>query len=88
MHHLFGVRSLGLSAQLPAEHAASYLSGLLIGHEVAFMAPAGTVHLVGASTLCGLYAAALEQAGCTAQIHDETAAATGLWRLSEHIAWT
>ena len=93
LHHLFGTRTLGLTGRLPGEHAASYLSGLLIGHEIAAAAPPSvtssmTVHLVGAPTLCALYAAAIEQAGGAATMLDEDAAAAGLWRLSEHIAWT
>jgi len=35
LHHLFGTRTLGLFGRLAPEDAASYLSGLLIGHEVA-----------------------------------------------------
>ncbi len=88
LHHLFGVRTLGLFDRLPGPHAASYLSGLLIGHEIAAIAPNAVVDLVGDPTLCALYAAAVEQAGCTSRSHDGTAAATGLWRLSEHVAWT
>ena len=41
LHHLFGVRTLGLFEHLPETEAASYLSGLLIGHEVAAAAPGG-----------------------------------------------
>ncbi len=35
LHALFSVRTLGLFDEIPPEHLASYLSGLLIGHEVA-----------------------------------------------------
>ena len=34
LHHLFGTRALGLMGDLPAAGTASYLSGLLIGHEL------------------------------------------------------
>ena len=35
LHQLFSVRTLGLFNELPPEKLASYLSGLLIGIEVA-----------------------------------------------------
>jgi 2-dehydro-3-deoxygalactonokinase len=35
LHALFSVRTLGLFDEMPAEDLASYLSGLIIGHEVA-----------------------------------------------------
>ncbi len=90
LHHLFGVRTLGLFDRLPPEHAAAFLSGLLIGHEVRAELPGpphGTIHLVGTSALCGLYAAAIRHLGGTAHILDEDAAATGLARIGAAIAW-
>ena len=88
LHHLFGVRTQGLSAQLPEGEAASYLSGLLIGHEVAAEAPAGPVHLIGAPELCRLYALAIAERGATATIAGPDAAAYGLALIAEHAAWT
>jgi 2-dehydro-3-deoxygalactonokinase len=88
LHHLFGVRTLGLFDRLTPKQAASFLSGLLIGHEVRAVAPSVLVHLVGASSLCPLYAVAIAHAGGSALILDEDAAATGLGRLAEHIEWT
>ena len=47
LHHLFGVRSRGLFGELPEAASASYLSGLLIGHEIhAAGIIARTVHLL------------------------------------------
>jgi 2-dehydro-3-deoxygalactonokinase len=86
LHHLFGVRTLGLCDRLPG--AADYLSGLLIGHEIRAVAPAGPVHLVGTHNLTARYAAAIAHSGGEAIILSEDAAAEGLWRLSEHIEWT
>jgi 2-dehydro-3-deoxygalactonokinase len=86
LHHLFGVRTLGLFDRLPG--AADYLSGLLIGHEIRAAAPAGPVHLVGSRTLAARYAAAIAHTGGEASILSEDAAAEGLWQLSEHIEWT
>ena len=87
LHHLFGVRTQGLFSQLHETEAASYLSGLLIGHEIAAAAPAQTVHLIGAPALCGLYALALEACGALSEIAPPEAAAAGLARIAELAAW-
>ena len=87
LHHLFGVRTLGLFDRLP--NAESYLSGLLIGHEVRAAAPARQmVHLIGEARLCALYARAIEQCGGSAVVVTEDAAAAGLALIGEHAAWT
>ena len=53
LHQLFGVRSLALFGELLTGQTASYLSGLLIGHEVRGALPPGeTIHLIGAGALC------------------------------------
>lgn len=87
LHHLFGVRTLTLFSELPENEAASYLSGLLIGHEIAAAAPARTVHLVGAPSLCALYRAALEQRGVPAVIAPPDVAAVGLAMIAERAGW-
>jgi 2-dehydro-3-deoxygalactonokinase len=89
LHHLFGVRTLGLFGRLGEDAGASYLSGLLIGHEVRAALPAerGTVHLIGAAPLCALYARAVAASGGRAVIHDEDAAARGLARIGRHANW-
>ena len=89
LHHLFGVRTLGLFGELDEAAAASYLSGLLIGHEVRAALPPGgaAVHLIGAAPLCGLYARAIETSGSRASVHDEDAAARGLALLGRDAAW-
>ena len=87
LHHLFGVRTLGLFDRLP--NPESYLSGLLIGHEVRAAAPGSqTVHLIGEATLCALYARAIAGCGGSATIVTEDAAAAGLALIGEHAAWT
>jgi 2-dehydro-3-deoxygalactonokinase len=89
LHHLFGVRTLALMGQLSEEASASYLSGLLIGHDVrAAMPPASHVHLVGTATLCGLYAQAIEACRSTATAEDEDAAALGLDAIGRRLQWT
>lgn len=90
LHHLFGVRSRNLTGSLTEAAGASYLSGLLIGHEVQAAlagAPNQVVHLVGATELAGLYEAALRAAGRDARRHGEDAAADGLHRLGARADW-
>jgi 2-dehydro-3-deoxygalactonokinase len=89
LHHLFGVRTLALMGQLREEASASYLSGLLIGHEVrAAMVGREVVHLVGTAMLCGLYAQAIEACGGGAKVEDEDAAALGLAAIGRRLNWT
>jgi 2-dehydro-3-deoxygalactonokinase len=89
LHHLFGVRTLPLMGQLREEVSASYLSGLLIGHEVRATMPGGShVHLVGAAHLCGLYAQVIEACGGKATMEDEDAAALGLAAIGRRLHWT
>lgn len=89
LHHLFGVRSLGLFGQLADTDAADYLSGLLIGHEVRSAMPQGAaVHLIGAAALCARYARAIELCGGRASIDEGEAAARGLAAIGEHAAWS
>jgi len=83
LHHLFGVRSLGLFERLSAAAAPSYLSGLLIGHELRARLPlAPQVHLIGGSGLLDRYAHALHALGSRARAHPEDLAARGLYRLA------
>jgi 2-dehydro-3-deoxygalactonokinase len=89
LHHLFGVRTLVLMGQLKEEASASYLSGLLIGHEVRAAMPTGArVMVVGAAQLCGLYAQAIEACGGRATLADEDAAALGLAAIGRRLGWT
>ncbi|WP_295954752.1 2-dehydro-3-deoxygalactonokinase [uncultured Xanthomonas sp.] len=84
LHHLFGVRSLGLFERLSAAAAPSYLSGLLIGHELrAHPVLPPVVHLVGGSGLLARYAHALATLGSRVRTHPEDLAARGLYRLAQ-----
>jgi 2-dehydro-3-deoxygalactonokinase len=74
---------------MPAEAAPSYLSGLLIGAEIASVprllgVEAGSpLALVGDPQLCGWYARALEHRGWPAQFHDgDEAVVAGLRALN------
>jgi 2-dehydro-3-deoxygalactonokinase len=80
LHHLFGVRTRGLTGELNPAASASYLSGILIGHELRNVR-AREVWLLGAPALTGLYEAAATLVGIEAQTLDPHAAARGLFRL-------
>jgi 2-dehydro-3-deoxygalactonokinase len=80
LHHLFGVRTRGLMGELGAAASASYLSGILIGHELGNVR-ARELCLLGAPALTGLYEAAAALLGMKAQALDPHAAARGLFRL-------
>ena len=84
LHQLFGLRSLSLFDAMPQMEAASYLSGLLIGHEVASALEAGVappVHIIGAAALTQRYSAALAAFGVPSVAEEEDAAAAGLFRI-------
>ena len=88
LHHLFGVRTLALMGQMKQTASSSYLSGLLIGHEVrAAMPRGGTVHLAGTRELCSLYAQTIEGCGGSAMVEDEDAAARGLAAIGRRLHW-
>ena len=68
MSHLFELRADGLFGTTPEDAQASYLSGLLVGHEIRnisrdFTEPGGSVLLVGSDLLTGIYGLALDQLG-------------------------
>ncbi|MBI3516695.1 MAG: 2-dehydro-3-deoxygalactonokinase [Proteobacteria bacterium] len=82
LHHLFSARAAGLFARIAEPHLASYLSGLLIGDEIASAlatVPADApILLVGAPALCRRYARALTSAGRVADVLPETVGARGI----------
>ena len=80
-HHLFGVRARALAGELDARATGSYLSGILIGHEVRAVQPAGPVFIVGSPGLGELYLRAFEHCGTRATLVDADVAATGLYRV-------
>jgi len=87
LHHLFGTRGLGLMGELTAEATGSYLSGLLIGHEVAAALadgrPDGPIHLAGSATLTRAYALAFGAFGLEHRLHDPDLALRGLLLIAE-----
>lgn len=88
LHHLFGVRTLGLVGRLATTDSASYLSGLLIGHEIRGALDANdTVIVIGASTLTTLYVRAINACGGRATPGPDHAAARGLAIIGARVAW-
>jgi 2-dehydro-3-deoxygalactonokinase len=75
LHHLFGVRALGLADRLKDQEAPAYLSGILIGHEIRAaleQSDGAVIQVVGAPDLTALYG---------------EAAARGLALIAEHAQW-
>ncbi|MGK7866718.1 2-dehydro-3-deoxygalactonokinase [Falsiroseomonas sp. E2-1-a20] len=88
LHHLFGARTLHLMDRLAAAETRSFLSGLLIGHEIAAAADGVTaVHLAGAAHLSDLYEAALVRRGITVTRHDPDLVASGLTHIGRSLGW-
>lgn len=87
LHRLFAVRTLGLFERLSATDAPSYLSGLLIGAEIAAALQRESVGgspptLIGARPLCAAYQRVLAAQGIAARIADEDVTPRGLWRIA------
>lgn len=84
-HQLFAVRTLGLFKQLSSEQLPDYLSGLLIGHEIAaeLKQAAQRVALIGDPALCARYAQALQHLGQPAPLLLDNTAPAGLWALAQ-----
>lgn len=83
LNHLFGVRARGLFGELPDAASASYLSGILVGHEIrAAHRGNGTVHLLGTAPLCALYQRALGVLGVPTRLLDPDAVVHSLRRLA------
>jgi len=88
----FSTRTLGLTAQLAADEQPDYLSGLVIGHELAGLeaalarrdvALAGCApQLIGAEALCERYRMALAAFGCSGAHLVRQATEHGLWRIA------
>ena len=90
---IFSCRTLGLTGQLGPQAQADYLSGLLIGHELAALTalqrqrqPAGEplppIVLIGNAPLCARYSRALAACGFAWVRVAEQATERGLWQLA------
>jgi 2-dehydro-3-deoxygalactonokinase len=89
---VFSARTLGLTGQLARDEQPDYLSGLLIGHELAGLDAVLTqqqsslatqsLRLIGNEALCERYRLALAQFGCTRVELVKHATERGLWRVA------
>lgn len=89
LHHLFGLRATSLFNEIGEAEAASFLSGLLIGHEVAAALEEGVappVILIGAEMLTAHYGTALDAFGVPHRSAAPDAAAQGLYRIAQRLA--
>ncbi len=85
LNHLFGVRTRGLFGELGGAQAASYLSGLLIGHELRSAPDGERIHFLGAPALVERYARAAALLGKESTLLDPEAAPRGLFMLAREI---
>lgn len=85
LHHLFGVRTRGLMGELGADAAASYLSGIVIGHELRAQ---GTreFSVLGTAELAARYQRAASLLGMNARLLDPDAGVRALARLGAMLA--
>jgi 2-dehydro-3-deoxygalactonokinase len=89
---VFSARTLGLTGQLTGQQQPDYLSGLLIGHELAGLGTVLAQHqtglagqalrLIGNEALCERYQLALTQFGCAEAKLVRQATERGLWRIA------
>lgn len=83
---IFSTRTLGLVGALSAESQADYLSGLLVGHEIAALERLGErlepLVLVGSDDLCQRYRRALAAFGHAPAAIAADATERGLWRVA------
>ncbi|WDZ97036.1 2-dehydro-3-deoxygalactonokinase [Herbaspirillum sp. WKF16] len=89
LSNIFSSRTLGLTGELDAAAQPDYLSGLLIGHEIAALKAMTTLHrqrivLIGDAGLCRRYRLALELYGMGPVSEAEQATEAGLWLLARH----
>jgi 2-dehydro-3-deoxygalactonokinase len=83
LHHLFGVRARTLFGELADAASASYLSGLLIGHEIrSARNGASVVHLLGTTQLGEAYRRAFAALGMVSITLDPDSVTIGLFRLA------
>jgi len=87
LQRLFSARTLALFDELPQRSVAAYLSGLLIGAEIAearalVQDPEAMITIIGDPILGQHYLSALSVCGQPARQAAEDAAARGLWRIA------
>ena len=87
LHALFSVRTLGLFNEVPAEGLSSYLSGLLIGTEVAHATMghdrSAKYQILGTAGLASSYATAMQLAGLNVSTGDPLSIVAGQRQIAE-----
>ena len=89
-HVIFGARTLALAGDLEPTEIRSWISGVLIGHEIAAArrwasalgADSARVRVIGDPAIVDTYVAALTYAAVTVERGCPDAAAHGLWRIA------
>jgi 2-dehydro-3-deoxygalactonokinase len=91
LHQLFAVRTEGLFKRRPPTALKSYLSGLLIGHELgaalAQVSQEGPVVLVGDGRLTARYQRALAHRGVAFSNAPQDIVVAGLTRIAKAAGW-
>ena len=88
LHHLFGLRAQALFDTLAEDARPSYLSGLLLGHEVRALLPLAMrghqapVHLAGSPRLLTAYGQAFALLGVDCVQHAESISAAGAYAIA------
>jgi 2-dehydro-3-deoxygalactonokinase len=84
LNRLFATRTYGLMDKLPATALSDYLSGLLIGAEVAEATrqSADIVTIIASPALAQRYDAALGLLGCASTLAPNDCVAAGHWRIA------
>ena len=83
LNRVFAARTYGLMERMPDTALSDYLSGLLIGAEVAEAAgDRRSVTIIASPALAARYAAALRLAGRESTLAPEDCAAAGHWRIA------
>lgn len=89
---LFTVRTEGLFDEIAPTALADYLSGLLIGAEIArgIDSASGPIAIIAEAALAERYATAFARAGIadTTRIDGNDAAAAGLWAIGNSLEWS
>jgi 2-dehydro-3-deoxygalactonokinase len=84
-HTLFAARTAGLMGQWEAQRLPDFLSGILLGSEIAsalLSSPLKTVRLLGDEPLCQRYAAAFAHFGIACETVAEEATTRGQWLIA------
>ncbi|MFT3987994.1 2-dehydro-3-deoxygalactonokinase [Aestuariivirga sp.] len=88
LHRIFATRTLGLFHEMPAEHLASFLSGQVVGTEVAHAmasrSKAAQYVVLASQGIGSRYMKAMEIAGLSARYGDPLSIVKGLRNIGQH----